>query len=211
MRQRGAGQSRFSFPPSYLLLAWLTLRFARQPALGPGGPLNTSADLAIRSPTAGAGYDYSILRWWLSSFRIGILDLRIDGAAIDGAAALFALHNPIRRQRKLPYLATHHRRIHGESNPQPMRDQETEARENAPFPQHRCPRKRAKIDPSARDPAFWCSPRTRRLPSIRRCKCRVHRRCCIVRLDTPDAPPKATGARGKISCRRCMVYVKHRT
>ena len=28
-----------------LLLAWLTLRFARQLALGPGGPLNTSAGL----------------------------------------------------------------------------------------------------------------------------------------------------------------------
>ena len=50
-----------------------------------------------------------------------MLDLRIDGAAVDGATTLFALHNPSRRQRQLTCHAHHHRRIHGESHPQPMR------------------------------------------------------------------------------------------
>ena len=47
-----------------------------------------------------------------------MLELRIDGAAVNGATALFALNNPSRRQSQLTRHGNHHRRIYGESHSQ---------------------------------------------------------------------------------------------
>jgi len=60
------------------------------------------------------------LRCGFSFFRLGMSDSRIDGAAVYGATALFALHNPSRRQGQLTCHAHHHRRRYDESHPGPM-------------------------------------------------------------------------------------------
>ena len=60
-----------------------------------------SRAVPVCGPTARAGYDDTFLRRGLGLFWLGVLDLGIDGAAVDGASALLALNNPRRRQRHL--------------------------------------------------------------------------------------------------------------